>query len=109
MGIKKGKSNMKYYLVIVESYYINEFIIPVMDGKSVEKATDLALSEIGFCDDYTIGNYEEVNTDYMKALCLAQKAYLELTGHSVMEDFTSGKYATYAEIMMEICRMKKGE
>lgn len=45
----------------------------------------------------------------MKALCLAQKAYLELTRHSVMEDFTSGKYTTYAAIMMEICRMKKGE
>ena len=100
---------MKFYLVTVESFYIHEFIISVMDEKTVEEATDLALSEIGFCDDYTIGNYEEVNTDYMKALCLAQKAYLELTRHSVMEDFTSGKYTTYAAIMMEICRMKKGE
>lgn len=100
---------MKYYLVTIESFYIHEFLIPVVDGKSVEEATDFVLSEIGFCDDYTIRNYEEVNTDYMKALYLAQKAYLELTCHSVIEDFTSGTYTTYAEIMMEICRMKKGE
>ena len=100
---------MKYYLVTIESFYIHEFLIPVMDGKSVEEAPDIALSEIGFCDDYIMGIYKEVNAEYMKALCLAQKAYLELTKHSVMEDFTNRKYTTYAEIMMEICRMKKGE
>ena len=45
----------------------------------------------------------------MKALCLAQKAYLELTIHSVMEDFTSRKYATYAEIMMKISKIRRGK
>ena len=99
---------MKYYLVTIEtSYSTEDFLIPVLDGEIIELATDRAFGDIAFCEDWEIIKYREVGTDYLKAVSIAQKAYLELTGESVAEVFTSGKYTPLDDIMAEIEGIKK--
>lgn len=99
---------MRYYLITIEtSYSTEDYLIPIVDGEIIEQAADRALGDIAFCEDWKIIKYREVGTDYLKAVSIAQKAYLELTGESVAEVFTSGKYTPFDDIMSEIEEIKK--
>lgn len=99
---------MKYYLITIETLYSTEdFLIPVLDGEIIELAADRAFGDIAFCEDWEIVQYREVGTDYLKAVSIAQKAYLELTGEPVAEAFMSGKYTPLDDIMSEIEEIKK--
>lgn len=100
---------MKHYLVTIEtSYSTEDYLIPVLDGESIDNATEKALSDITFCEDYKIIGCRKVGLNYLKAVSLAQKAYLNLTNDSVPETFTSGRYSTYENIIAEIAEIKEG-
>lgn len=100
---------MKHYLVTIEtSYSTEDYLIPVLDGESIGDATEKALSDIAFCEDYKIIGCRKVGLNYLKAVSLAQKAYLNLTNDSVPETFTSGRYSTYENIIAEIAEIKEG-
>ena len=100
---------MKYYLITIETRYsTEEYLIPVLETETIEQATEKALSDIAFCEDWEITEYREVGADYLKAVSIAQKAYLDLTGDSVSEVFTSGKYTSYTDIIAEIAEIKNG-
>lgn len=101
---------MKYYLITIEtSYSTEDYLIPIVDGEIIEQAADRAFGDIAFCEDWKIIKYREVGTDYLKAVSIAQQAYLELTGESVAEVFTSGKYTPLENIIGEITDIKKEE
>lgn len=101
---------MRYYIITIKtSYSIEDYLIPVQDGESTEEATEKALSDVAFCEDWEIFAEKEVGEDYLKSVADAKKAYLELTGNSVDEVFTSGKYTTYEDIFPEILAIKKME
>lgn len=99
---------MKYYLIDIETRYsTEEYLIPVLETETIEQATEKALSDIAFCEDWKIAEYKEVGADYLKAVSIAQKAYLDLTSDSVPETFTSGRYSTYENIIAEIAEIKE--
>ena len=100
---------MKYYLVTIEtSYSTEDYLIPVLETETIEQATEKALSDIAFCEDWKIIGCRKVGLNYLKAVSLAQKAYLNLTNNSVPETFTSGKYTTCENIIAEIAELKEG-
>lgn len=99
---------MRYYIVTIKtSYSIEDYFIPVQDGKSIDEATEEALSDIAFCDDWEIIEEKEAGSNYVKSVDTVKKEYLDLTGDSVDEVFTSGKYTTYEDIMAEVFAIKR--
>lgn len=101
---------MKYYLITIRTFYsVEEYLVPVQEGETLLHATEIALSNIAFCDAWEIIGHRVVGIDYLKAVAIAQKVYLGLTGYSVAEVFTGGKYTTYEAIVEEIAEIKKGE
>ena len=101
---------MKHFIITIKtSYSIEDYLISVQEGESIEEATEKALSNIAFCEDWEIIGEREVGEDYLKSVVAAKKVYLELTGNSVDEVFTSGKYTTYEDIIPEILAIKKME
>ena len=98
---------MKHFIITIKtSYSIEDYLISVQEGESIEEATEKALSDIAFCDDWEIIGEREVEKDYVKSVEAAKKAYLELTGDNVDEVFTSGKYTPLEDIMPEVSRIK---
>lgn len=101
---------MKHFIITIKtSYSIEDYLIPVQEGKSIEEATEKALSNIAFCEDWEIIGEREVGEDYIKSVNAAKKAYLELTGDNVDEVYTSGKYTSLEDIMLEVLAIKKME
>ena len=101
---------MKHFIITIKtSYSIEDYLISVQEGESIEEATEKALSNIAFCEDWEIIGEREVGEDYLKSVVAAKKAYLELTGDSVDEVFTSGKYTPLEDIMAEVLAIKKVE
>jgi len=101
---------MKHFIITIKtSYSIEDYLISMQEGESIEEATEKALSNIAFCEDWEIIGEREVGEDYLKSVVAAKKVYLELTGNSVDEVFTSGKYTTYEDIVPEILAIKKME
>lgn len=101
---------MKYYIVTIKTFYsVENYLIPVLEGESIEEATEKVLSNIAFCEDWEIFAEKEVGEDYVKSVESAKKAYLELTGDNVDEVYTSGKYSTYEDIMPQVLAIKKIE
>lgn len=99
---------MKYYIVTIKtSYSIEDYLIPVQDGKSIDEAAEESLSDIAFCDDWEIIEEKEVGSNYVKSVDTAKKEYLDLTGDNVDEVFTSGKYTIYEDIMAEVFAIKR--
>ena len=46
---------MKYYLITIETRYsTEEYLIPVLETETIEQATEKALSDIAFCEDWEI-------------------------------------------------------
>lgn len=99
---------MKHFIITIKtSYSIEDYLIPVQEGESIEEATEKALSNIAFCEDWEIIGEREVEKDYVKSVEAAKKTYLELTGDNVDEVFTSGKYTPLEDIMAEVLAIKK--
>ena len=62
---------MKHYLVTIEtSYSTEDYLIPVLDGESIDNATEKALSDITFCEDYKIIGCRKSRTKLFKG-CIA--------------------------------------
>lgn len=99
---------MKHYIVIIKTSYSEEdYLVPVSEDEDIELATDKALSNICFCDDWEIVTYREVSKEYLKFLEDIKEEYLKINGYSVEESFTSGKYTTYENILEDIqCTQK---
>ena len=52
---------MRYYIITIKtSYSIEDYLIPVQDGESTEEATEKALSDVAFCEDWEIFAEKEV-------------------------------------------------
>ena len=101
---------MKHFIITIKtSYSIEDYLISVQEGESIEEATEKALSNIAFCENWEIIGEMEVEKDYVKSVEAAKKAYLELTGDNVDEVFTSGKYTPLEDIMTEVLAIKKIE
>lgn len=99
---------MKHFIITIKtSYSIEDYLISVQEGESIEEATEKALSNIAFCENWEIIGEMEVEKDYVKSVEAAKKAYLELTGDNVDEVFTSGKYTPLEDIMSEVLAIKK--
>lgn len=98
---------MKFYIITIStSYSIESFLVPVND-EDVELATDKALSNIAFCEDYVIMNSLRVDENYMTCVSDAKKEYFYLTGDKVEDVFTCGEYATLENILSEIVEIKR--
>ena len=101
---------MKHFIITIKiSYSIEDYLISVQEGELIEEATEKALSNIAFCEDWEVIGEREVGEDYVKSVEAAKKAYLELTGDNVDEVFTSGKYTPLEDIMAEVLAIKKIE
>ena len=99
---------MKHFIITIKtSYSIEDYLISVQEGESIDEAMEKSLSDIAFCEDWEIIGEREVGEDYLKSVVAAKKAYLELTGNSVDEVFTSGKYTPLEDIMAEVLAIKK--
>lgn len=105
---------MKNYIVTLQvasgdACNLEKYIIPVNDNNSIETATEEALEEICFCDEWEIVDAEEVNAGYMIALQAARNLYHSKTGLTVEEGFISGKFTTLSAILNEIADLEGGK
>lgn len=98
---------MKNYLVMIETYYSSEdFLIPMNTEKSEVLQIDMALSDICFCDDYTITKWEEVSIEYMAEREKLVKLWEEENKESIEFRAISGKYATLESLKLELKESK---
>ena len=105
---------MKHYIVTLQvasgdACSLEKYIIPVSESENIETATEEALEEICFCDEWEIVDAEEVNAGYMLALKAARNLYLSQTGLTVKEGFISGKFTTLSAILNEIADLEGGK
>lgn len=98
---------MKNYLVTIETYYsTEEFLIPMDTEKSEVYQIDMALSDVCFCDDYTIKKWEEVPNEYMKEREKLVKLWEEENNESIEFRAISGKYTTLESLKLELKESK---
>ena len=102
---------MKNYIVTLQvasgdACNLEKYIIPVSEKESIETATEEALEEIYFCDNWEIVDAEEVNAGYMIALQAARNLYHSKTGLTVVEGFISRNLTTASAILHEIADLE---
>lgn len=102
---------MKNYIVTLQvasgnACNLEQYIIPVNDNNSIETATEEALEEICFCDNWEIVATEEVDAGYMIALQAARDLYHSKTGLTVEEGFVNGNLTMASAILYEIADLE---
>lgn len=102
---------MKHYIVTLQvasgdACSLEKYIIPVNDNNSIETATEEALEELCFCDEWEIVDAEEVGVGYMITLKSARNLYHSKTGLTVEEGFISGNLTTASAILHEIADLE---
>ena len=102
---------MKHYIVTLQiasgdACSLEKYIIPVSESENIETATEEALEEICFCDNWEIVAVEEVNAGYMITLQAARNLYHSKTRLTVEEGFVSGNLTTASAILHEIADLE---
>lgn len=105
---------MKHYIVTLQvascdACNLEKYVIPVSESESIETATEGALEELCFCDEWEIVDVEEAGAGYMITLQAARNLYHSKTGLTVEEGFISGKFTTLSAILHEIADLEGGK
>lgn len=94
--------NKNIIFTIKTAYTEESFFMTANNTTSLDLQIEAVLSEIGFCDEYEIIDYKEVDNDYYIKRLATKTAYETLFNESLEDAFCSGKYTTLKVIKNEI-------